>query len=462
MGGARPLLQVRYLPESPSDSRILPPILDYLLAAGNGGLCYASEALCTNGSNTCGPTNPCTFTNSLCGTGAAAFGPGNSPDGYPIEEYRWACLSSFARTDPVLQVQAKYPSRFGAACYLSAQACLLDANGCGPSHPCSVNTSLCSTGIVALINLNKESPPYNWVCDLDLPSGAAQSGGGYLCYQDKTGCESGPNPCGVFGGDIPCIADTKTCGTGASAAVGYNWICPNSRMPDVLQNGAGLDCFSSKQSCEAGGNGCGLGVGINCTQEFGLCSTGASSTSPLHNWFCQFDVPLGALPVGSGQFWCALPACACSCPCPCGVGWSAGVARTEGRCRRNHAPFHPDGKPSTLFHPPFARCSYDTSSHCLDAPNVRSPPHAILSCALSSVSLTFRWCQDHSPIFPFPIISPRPLFVPSTAPLPSGLHLPQPLRPGPQHLFQRNVRRPQRRRRRHGAWAAEQHVVLPV
>ena len=122
---------------------------------------------------------------------------------------------------------------------------------------------------------------------------------------------SGPNACGFD--TTPCVEDLGMCATGiaAGATAPTNWFCELDVPTGALPAGSGMYCYDTSQNCLAGPNGC---DGANpCELDLATCATGAAGglPDPAHNWICPLDLPLNGLPNGAGHI-CYTDAASCN------------------------------------------------------------------------------------------------------------------------------------------------------
>lgn len=244
--------------------------------------------------------------------------------------------------------------------------------------------------------------PPRRICNSTIPSGAVPSGSGDLCFPSDALCRAGT--CG----GAACRADPSRCSTGPAARTGNTFVCPARLAANALPTGAGLLCYNSKSACESGSNGC--KNGFACTQEYGVCSTGAAGSDQSYSWRdlapprVLSHMPqrrhralhrLTTILSGRAPFWQVLP------------------------------PRHPHRRPSDWRRPPLVRCisaamllshlglttsrkseapscaaalrpsppcSYDSSYDCLNGPNActaKNPCVQDLSSCTSGISGAF-------------------------------------------------------------------------
>ena len=203
---------------------------------GGGQLCFQTLSSCLNAPNACllNGTYQCTPRPDLCGTGMAA----NSGS-------VWTCSSDLPA--------GALPNGGGNYCYLDQSSCDNALNACNAPDPflgqlnsgnysaslvlCQQNPATCATGVAS-------GSGNVWTCPLDPPTGSVPAGSGEPCYDSAYDCLQGPNPCSI---NEPCIYDLASCATGQAAGMATsNWICPATRVPGAVPNGAGAMCVCTR------------------------------------------------------------------------------------------------------------------------------------------------------------------------------------------------------------------------
>ena len=118
-------------------------------------------------------------------------------------------------------------------CYDTVSDCNSGPNACTADQPCTLQLSLCATGVTA-----GASAAHNFFCLADMPLGALPSGSGLMCYTDFGVCLNGPNRCSNVN---PCILDLAFCGSGIAGGTKspqHGWFCPSDLVPNAAPNGA--------------------------------------------------------------------------------------------------------------------------------------------------------------------------------------------------------------------------------
>ena len=209
----------------------------------------------------------------------------------------------------------------GSICYSTALACVQGPNNCGQAHPCSLNPSFCGTGLAAVEG--------SWACDLQVPSGAKPNGAGQargalddiltpvrltgaapvhprlqFCYSSAEDCALGPNACLSYAApNTNCSLQRSICATGAAGSATdavYSWFCQIDMPHGAVPTGSGALCYTSKDACDSGPNACDP-IHNTCTINYSRCGTGVAASNIAAIWFCSRDTPVGAVPIGSGQ-----------------------------------------------------------------------------------------------------------------------------------------------------------------
>ena len=104
--------------------------------------------------------------------------------------------------------------------------------------------------------------------------------------------------CARSGASQPCVYNYAICATGKAGGLvdpSHNVFCDSDLPVGATPNGAGALCYDTEDSCHQGTNGCGSNK--PCRFNENMCATGIVA-SLSSNWFCDDDMPAGAVPNG--------------------------------------------------------------------------------------------------------------------------------------------------------------------
>jgi hypothetical protein len=218
------------------------------------------------------------------------------------------------------------------------------------------------------------------VCQTDIPSGALPTGAGNWCYDTPNNCLNGTNACNV---GTPCSLDVSICATGQAVGQQHNYFCELDMPAGALPNGGGQLCYDTALQCNNGPNSCGLSN--PCTLDPAACSTGWASSPGAGSWLCSSSSPPDAVPNGAGALCYTSNASCVSGPnlcTACEVDYTTCASGAAGGALGDAPPvwFCPLVVPLGGVPNAAGEYCYDTITNCFNGINGCSPDG--LSCHL--------------------------------------------------------------------------------